>query len=102
MVKKKKIYDRWNDYLDDKLQDPEYASAYLTECFADEDKSVFLVALMDVIRAQEKKITTVAKKSNINRQSLHRMLSKSGNPRLSNLSALFDTLGIEVQFSMKK
>jgi len=54
MAKKRKIYDRWDDYLDDKLQNPRYAEAYLTECFKDEDRTVFLVALMDVIRAREK------------------------------------------------
>ncbi len=102
MAKKKKIYERWEDFLDDELQDPEAAAAYLTEAFADEDRTVFLIALMDVIRAQEKKVAAVAKKSKINRQSLHRMLSKKGNPRLSNLVSLFDTLGISVQFSIKQ
>ena len=102
MIKKKKNYEIWEDYLDEELRDPEMAAAYLNEAFADKDRSVFLVALMDVIRAQNKKVAVVAKKTNLNRQSLHRMLSKSGNPRWDNLSALFDTLGIQVHFSFKK
>jgi len=100
MAKKKKTFERWDDFLDKRLQDPEYASAYLTECYADEDKTVFLIALMDVIRAREKKVSAIAKKSKMNRQSLHRMLSKKGNPRWTNLTTLMDTLGIRVNFSL--
>lgn len=101
MVKKKKTFERWDDFLDKRLQDPEYAAAYLTECYADKDKTVFLIALMDVIRAREKKVTAISKKSKINRQSIHRMLSKKGNPRWANLAHLLDTLGIQVHFSLK-
>jgi len=101
MAKKTKTFERWDDFLDKRLQDPEYAAAYLTECYADEDKTVFLIALMDVIRAREKKVSAVAKKSKMNRQSIHRMLSKKGNPRWTNLATLLDSIGIKVHFSLE-
>lgn len=101
MVKKKKIYKDYNDLLDDELQDSKVALGYLNEALKDKDPNVFLTALKDVIRAQQKGMTTIAKKTRISRQNLHRILSKKGNPRWSNVNALFDTLGLQMQLAYK-
>lgn len=100
--KRKKIYKDYNDLLDDELQNPEVALGYLNEALKDEDPNVFLTALKDVIRAQQKGITAVAKKTRVSRQNLHRILSKKGNPRWNNVNNLFDTLGLQMQLCYKK
>ena len=43
----------------------------------------------------------LTKVANLNRESLYRLLSKKGNPRLSSLSSILDALGIELQFTPK-
>lgn len=102
MEKKKKIYKDFQDLLTDELQDQKLAVAYLNEALQDDDPAVFLLALKDVLCAQKKEIATVAQRANLNRQSVHRMLSKKGNPRWKNMNALFDSLGLQVHVSLKR
>lgn len=102
MTKKIQRHKKFEDFLQEELQDPEVAMGYLNEALADEDPHIFLIALKDVINAQQKDMTEIAKKAHLNRQNLYRMLSKKGNPRWENLNSLFDTLGYQVQLSPKK
>ena len=51
MVKKR--YDDYKEYLLEKLKDRKQAIAYLQQASLDEDQRVFLLALKDVIEAQE-------------------------------------------------
>lgn len=44
------------------LQDPEEAQAYLNAAFLDEDPCIFLLALRNVIEAQERDISDIVKK----------------------------------------
>ena len=98
---KNKTYMNYEDYLQERLQDPKLAIAYLNEALKDEDENVFLIALKDVLSAQNQDITALAKKAHINRQNLYRMLSKKGNPRWDNITALIDAMGIKVQLKYK-
>jgi DNA-binding phage protein len=43
----------------------------------------------------------LSKRAKLNRESLYRLLSKRGNPRLSSLSSILDALGVEVHFAPK-
>lgn len=43
----------------------------------------------------------LAKVAKLNRESLYKLLSKKGNPRLSSLASILDGLGIELQFVPK-
>ncbi len=97
-----KKYKNYEEWLLEELKDPALAVAYLNETLADEDPQVFLIALQDVLKAQESNITTVAKKSQMSRQNLYRMLSKNGNPQWKNLTSLFNTMGMQVHLSIKK
>lgn len=98
---KKKIYKNYEELLHEELQDPKLAIAYLNEALKDEDENVFLIALKDVLNAQGKDITALAKKAHINRQNIYRMLSSTGNPRWNNITALIDAMGIQVQLKYK-
>ena len=45
-------FRRWEDFLDERLQDPVRAVGYLNACLEDEDPEFFLLALRDVARAR--------------------------------------------------
>ena len=83
-----------------RLQDPGYASDYLNEALKEDSQEVFMLALRDVTRA--KGIAKTASESNLNRETMYRMLSEKGNPNLSSLNKLLDTLGLTLSIDMKK
>jgi probable addiction module antidote protein len=85
------------EILKPRLQDPEQAAKYLTACF-EEGPDVFLLGLRDVVDAQGG-IARAARSSKLNRESLYRLLSRRGNPRLSSLSAVLSALGLKVRFA---
>ena len=101
MIKKKKIYKNFNELLQERLQDPKLAMAYLNEALQDADQNVFLIALKDVIDAQGQDISALAKRAHISRQNLYRMLSQKGNPRWDNIASLIDVMGFQVQLLPK-
>jgi probable addiction module antidote protein len=101
MVKKKRIYANYDEFLKERLKNPKLARAYLNEALKDEDQNVFLIALKDVLQAQEEDASAIAKKAHISRQSFYRMLSKKGNPRWNNITSLIDAMGLQVQVRFK-
>ncbi|MCM8763630.1 MAG: putative addiction module antidote protein [Candidatus Omnitrophica bacterium] len=87
----------YEETLYQELQDKDFAIAYLNECLQDEeDLSVFLLALKHVIEAQDIKMTELAKKSGLNRESLYKMLSQKGNPELKSIRAVLSGLGLRI------
>lgn len=101
MVKKKRIYSNYNEFLKERLKNPKLAMAYLNEALKDEDQNVFLIALKDVLEARGEDVSEFAKKAQISRQSFYRMLSKKGNPRWNNITSLIDAMGLQVQIGFK-
>ena len=83
------------EFLDQRLADPEEASGYLNTCLEEESPGLFLLAIQDVIRAQGG-MAKVSKKAHLNREGLYDMLSKNGNPRLSSLEAILEALGLKL------
>ncbi len=90
----------FKESLHESLQDPEEAVGYLNAALEDPSPEVFLLALKDVSDAQG--ITNVARKADLNRENLYRMMSDKGNPRFSSLKALLDALGFELGVRIKK
>jgi probable addiction module antidote protein len=80
-----------------KLDDPEQAAEYLTACY-EEGPEVFLVGLRDVVEAQGG-VARAAELSKLNRESLYRLFSRDGNPRLSSLNSVLSALGLKVTFA---
>lgn len=78
-----------------RLKNPEEAAAYLNASLEDDDIRVFLVALRDVAEAHGG-ISTLAKETELNRESLYRTLSRQGNPTIVNLFLMLDALGLEL------
>ena len=75
----------FKDTLIEDLKDPAYARTYLSvaleEYEKDQDGFAFLTALRDVAEARGG-IGKLAKKTNLNRENLYKVLSSKGNPRL--------------------
>lgn len=97
----KKIYKDYKELLFEDLQDPEFALGYLNETLKDKDRKVFLIALSDVLEAQKKGVSHVARRAHLSRQNIYRMLSSKGNPRWDSLNALFNTLDLQIQLVPK-
>jgi probable addiction module antidote protein len=91
--------DYKEDFLLQELQDRERAAAYLTAALEDGGE-VFLLAVRDVVEAHGG-IGTLAKLTQLNRENLYAMLSETGNPRLSSLTAILDTLGFAISVRPK-
>jgi probable addiction module antidote protein len=86
-------YDRW---LIKSLKDPKEAALYLNAIIEEDDLEVLLLGLWHVARAQG--MSTLAKKINLHRVSLHKMLSKKGNPEFRNVLKIVKASGLKIQF----
>ncbi|MFN0107402.1 MAG: addiction module antidote protein [Blastocatellia bacterium] len=87
----------YKEFLHEQLQDPEEAALYINamlEDEEDEDGALLMLALRDVAEAYG--VARVAARSKLNRESLYKLLSKRGNPRLSSLSALLKAVGLKL------
>ncbi len=91
--------DYKEDFLLQELHDPERAAAYLTAGLEDGEE-VFLLAVRDVVEAYGG-IGVLAKLTQLNRENLYAMLSATGNPRLSSLTTILDTLGFAISVRPK-
>jgi len=69
----------YRESLLDSLKNPDDAAQYLNACLEDEDEHVFLLALRDVADAHGG-VRALSRNARLNRESLYRMLSRSGNP----------------------
>ena len=78
------------------LEDPLEAQAYLNAALEDEDPNVFLLALKDVAEAKLGGMKQLADETKLNQESLYRMLSEQGNPKLTSLNAILSSLGFRL------
>lgn len=85
----------YKKHLLEQLQDPKEAAAYLNAALQDEDHHVFLLALRDIAEANGG-MGRLADEADLNRENLYRTLSRRGNPRLFNLLAVLDAVGLEL------
>ena len=86
---------KYKDHLIEKLKDPKEASEYLNACLEDEDPRVFFLALKDVAEAKGG-MSKLSKESSLNRQTLYRTLSSTGNPKMVSVVSILGSLGLEV------
>ncbi|MBL7221451.1 MAG: putative addiction module antidote protein [Phycisphaerae bacterium] len=86
--------------LKEDLTDPDEAAAYLNAALEGSAQGVFLLALRDVANARG--LTRLAREASLNRENLYRILSGEGNPRLSSLKALLDSMGLKLAVESKQ
>lgn len=79
------------------LRDPKVAAEYLSEALQDRDASVVLMALRNITEAQEDGIAGLAARSHLGRESLYKMLSANGNPKLSSFTKVIHALGLKLR-----
>jgi probable addiction module antidote protein len=98
MKKRTKSYEQ---SLSESLKDPREAAAYLNAHLdQDQDESLFLLALRDVVRAHG--VANLAESTSLGRESLYKALSKSGNPKLSTLLSLLNSIGLRLTVETRK
>ena len=88
------ITEKYEDGLKESLLNPEEAAAYLSAALEENDQEVFLLALRDITEARG--FTKIAQNTLLNRENLYRMLSSKGNPQLSSLTTLLDSVGLRL------
>lgn len=77
-------------------RDPEFAAEYLRSALEDaEEPKVLLVVLRQLAEAKGG-VAKIAKAAGVERESLYRALSPSGNPRLSTLTAVLKAVDLKL------
>ena len=89
-----KLHENYESGLQASLADPAEAAAYLNAALEDGSQDVFLLALKDVAKAHG--MTRLARETALNRENIYRILSETGNPQLSSLKTLLDSLGLKL------
>ncbi|MCP4658473.1 MAG: transcriptional regulator [bacterium] len=93
-----KSYDK---FLHKELREPEMAAEYLSVALEEGSITQFLLALRNVADAHGG-VGVLSDLTELNRQSMYRMLSERGNPTLSSLLAILHAIGIDVTFRPTK
>jgi probable addiction module antidote protein len=91
----------YEETLDEALADPRDAAEYLNAALAEDDTAAFLLALRDVANVHGG-VGRLAGEAELNRESLYRMLSEDGNPRISSLNAVLHALGLRLSVAPDK
>jgi probable addiction module antidote protein len=89
MPKRTSAYSPW---LATKLKDPQIAEEYLKA--SRESPEEFLKALRRVAQAHQ--VSKVAEGAGRQRESVYRMLSEGGNPRLDSLWSVLRVMGLRI------
>jgi probable addiction module antidote protein len=79
------------------LRDPEVAAEYLSDALEEGDAAVILMALRNIAEAQEDGITGLATRSELGRESMYKMLSAKGNPKLESFTKIIHGLGLKLK-----
>lgn len=95
----------FQSYNIEKLRNPHDATLYLTEAlhdfYTDRHVEAFLKAIRDVTEAQGG-IGELAKRTNLNRQNLYKLLSAKRQPKMETLTTILDGLGFTMQVVVKE
>src|SRR5262245_3165949 len=94
-----KPYAPYKDFKNERLKDPQAAAGYLNAALEEQDVELFLLALADVARAHG--MSALANRADLHRVSLHKMLSKHGNPEFKSIWQVIEASGLQWNFSPK-
>ncbi|MEO1388833.1 MAG: transcriptional regulator [Cyanobacteria bacterium J06634_6] len=88
----------YNEFLFEQLQDPDLAANYLSVAIEGGSTNEFLLALRNVAEAHGG-VGVLSDITDLNRQSMYKMLSEDGNPTLSSLLTVLRAVGLNVKFT---
>ena len=74
------------------LRHPEVAAEYLNQALQEDNPGVLLMALRNIAEAQEGGIAGLAARTRLGRESMYKMLSETGNPKLSSFTRIIHGL----------
>jgi len=95
---KKQVHTFESD-LEEKLRDPEFASAYIMSAIVENDLGFLPIALGDVAKAHG--ISKLAQETGINRRTLYKVFDKNGNPSFELVTQIAQSLGLELSVKPK-
>lgn len=102
MKKKQTTISHEKEQVKEFKKNPKRAMEYLNACvqvaFEENDPELVLSALSVIAKAYG--MTRLAQKAHLQRESLHRMLSKKGNPEWSSLFSIFKILQIRPRLEL--
>lgn len=78
------------------LRNPLDAVMYLNTAVEDGDADGILLSLYDIAKAYN--MSHIARQIEINRPSLYKMLTKTGNPSFRNILKVLDAVGMGIRF----
>ena len=79
------------------LRDPAVAAEYLNAALEEGDASVILMAVRNIAEAQEDGIASLSARSHLGRESMYKMLSARGNPKLASFTKVIQGLGFRLR-----
>jgi probable addiction module antidote protein len=95
-----KKYNNINDYIIEKLKDPEEAELYLNaaleDYFEDQDTKAFFACLKNLIKAKTS-ITDFSENAHINRSHLYDIFNSKVDPNFGTIKAILKKLGYKLQ-----
>lgn len=95
-----KPYRDYDESLLEALTDPAEAAAYLSAALEEDDPALFLHALAKVVRARG--VAETADQAGLNRVSLYKMLSETGNPELRSIEKILHVLGLKLKVEVEE
>jgi probable addiction module antidote protein len=96
--RQKKVYPASRAYeqgLDERLKNPEYAIEYMNAILQENDPDLLLLGLRDVARAYG--FTHISETTGLNRESLYKALSKGKNPRIGTIMEILSAMGCRIR-----
>ena len=97
MKKQTKLHE-WN--ILDSLDSEEAIAAYLEAALEENDTKFLIIAIGDIVRARG--INLIAKKMEVNRESLYKSLSGNTKPNFETIVKAIDALGLKMRFAPKE
>jgi len=73
------------------------AAEYLNQALQEDEPSVVLLALRNIAEAQDGGMTGLAARAHLGRESMYKMLSETGNPKLSSFRKIVNGLGLRLK-----
>lgn len=90
-------YRTFEEWLDERLIDPEHAAGFLNAVLEEGDPDLLLQALADVARVHG--MSKFAKKASLSRMGLYKSLSRNGNPGLHTFLNILKASGLKLSFA---
>ncbi len=84
----------------EQLRDSQVAAEYLSEALEDGDTATVLMALRNITEAQADGVAGLAARTQLGRESMYKMLSRTGNPKLSTFTKVLRGLGLKLKVEL--